>query len=66
MIRFGIAAASLVLVCASLYAAPAPVEAAGSPTGIDVLTPAEDVPWTGDRMRGARERLKDIIPGKRG
>jgi hypothetical protein len=23
-------------------------------------------PWSGDRMRGARERLKDVLPGKPG
>lgn len=36
--------------------------------GIDIVGP-EDAgrdPWNGDRMRGARERLKDILPGRFG
>lgn len=36
-------------------------------TAIDVVRPpaSGESPWDGDRMRGARERLKDILPGSR-
>jgi hypothetical protein len=39
------------------------VAAAG---GIDIVGPADSGRgiWSGDRMLGARERLKDILPGR--
>lgn len=66
MIGFKTAVFCLAVACVPLHVGPAPVAAADSPPGIDVLTPIEGMPWTGDRMSGARERLKDILPGKRG
>jgi hypothetical protein len=64
MSRFALAA-----VCASLaFAGPATAAALrGSQEGIDVLSPPliGGQGWTGDRMRGAGERLKDILPGSR-
>jgi hypothetical protein len=41
--------------------------AAAPHTGIDVVEPpaAGGGTWDGDRMRGARERVKDILPGRR-
>lgn len=44
----------------------APPIAAGE--GIGTVGPADSGRgvWSGDRMRGARERLKDILPGRFG
>jgi len=42
--------------------------AAAAPyTGIDIATPPASGggTWDCDRMRGARERVKDILPGRR-
>jgi hypothetical protein len=38
-----------------------------SPDDIDRIGPADPAapPWSGDRMRDARDRLKDILPGRR-
>lgn len=66
MIRFKVAAACLGLAFTPLQIEPGPAEAAGPRDGIDVLEPVEGSPWSGERMRGARERLKDVLPGKRG
>ncbi len=57
--------ASLVLIspCCAL-SAPVTAEA----HDVAVLRPGEgeaDHPWDGTRMRGARERLKDMLPGRR-
>ncbi len=59
---------TIVAVCACLAAGASPTAASSAPyTVIDVIHPA--VPGgahrDGDRMRGARERLKDIVPGGR-
>lgn len=41
--------------------------ASASHADIDVIEPpaAGSGTWDGDRMRGARERVKDILPGRR-
>lgn len=57
-------AAALVLASAAFAA---PVTAEGR--DIAVLRPGEGgttTPWDGERMRGARERLKEMLPGHRG
>jgi hypothetical protein len=64
VVRFKIVLACLA-VGIPLLAGSASAEGAGIRTGIDVLEPVEGAPWSGDRMHGARERLKDILPGKR-
>jgi hypothetical protein len=43
-----------------------PLRADGLREGIAVLEPVGGSPWSSDRMHGARERLKDLLPGKRG
>jgi hypothetical protein len=60
------------LACASLAIS---LVAVASPTAVAVATPSDIAvigpgeggtgAWTGERMRGARERLKDILPGGR-
>jgi hypothetical protein len=56
----------IILACLAVAGIPLPAAWAsvGPGAGIDVFQPVEGMPWTGDRMRGARERLKDILPGK--
>ncbi|MCB1499603.1 MAG: hypothetical protein KDK07_07400 [Bauldia sp.] len=56
-----IASASMVVMAVSI--GPVPISA----DGFDRIGPADpDSPiWSGDRMRGARDRLKDILPGGR-
>lgn len=41
--------------------------ASASHADIDVIEPpaAGSGTWDGERMRGARERVKDILPGRR-
>lgn len=58
--RFAFAA-----VCACLVAGTsASIGPSGGYSGIDVIrpSPSDESGWDGDRMRGARERLKDIVP----
>ena len=62
MRRFGFAA----LVACLALAATAPVTSAEAATpGIDIVGPpaAGGAFWSGDRMRAAHERLKDMLPG---
>jgi hypothetical protein len=66
VIRFKVAAACLGLAFTPLQVEPGLAGANGPRDGIDVLDPVEGSPWSGDRMRGARERLMDMLPGKRG
>ncbi len=56
--------AGLWLVASALSAGGA---AAAPYTPIEVLEPPAcgGSLWDGDRMRGARERVKDILPGRR-
>ena len=57
--------ASLVL-AGAVSAAPRPGVA---PEDVSILRPddgAAGAGWTGERMRGARERLKDVLPGRPG
>lgn len=61
--RYTIALASIAAAVAIVPAGAGRVEPIR--IGIDVLAPVEGAPWDGDRMRGARERLKDILPGNR-
>lgn len=65
MVRFKIVLACLAVFGMPLPAGSASALAAGVRTGFDVLGPVHGTPWTGDRMDDARERLKDILPGKR-
>lgn len=61
------AALAATFVLASSMAFAAPVTAEGR--DIAVLRPGDGgdtTPWDGDRMHGARERLKDMLPGRRG
>ena len=60
--------ACLATLCSSLpLSVPGAIAAGlGPETGIDVLDPVGGAHWSGDRMRGSRERLKDILPGSRG
>jgi hypothetical protein len=41
--------------------------AVAAPPDIAVIGPGQGgtAAWTGERMRGARERLKDVLPGRR-
>ena len=64
MIRFKIVADLPRACLALLHMESGPAEAAGPRDGIDVLEPVEGAPWSGDRMHGARERLKDVLPGQ--
>jgi hypothetical protein len=47
--------------------AAAPPAAFARPDDIAVIGPAVggQGPWSGERMRDARERLKDMLPGRR-
>jgi hypothetical protein len=63
MSRFVIAAACLVL-CSVFLGAREPAGSTGFRYDIGVLKPVEGNPWSGDRMRGARERPKDLLPGR--
>jgi len=59
---------SLALVMASLAAGVVPgTVASAAPDEIATVWPgvAGQGAWSGERMRGARERLKDILPGSR-
>lgn len=58
----------LALVMASLAAGAVPgTVASAAPDDIATVGPsvAGQGAWSGERMRGARERLKDILPGSR-
>lgn len=52
---------------ASLVVASATTIAIATPSDIAIIGPGQGgtADWTGDRMRGARERLKDVLPGRR-
>jgi len=55
-----------VLAASFALAGTAPVTSAGAATpGIDIAGPpaAGGAFWSGDRMRAAHERLKDMLPG---
>lgn len=66
MIRFKVAAACLALGCVVPLAAPGSADGGSTGFDIDVLQPVDGSAWSGERMRGAHERLKDVLPGKRG
>jgi hypothetical protein len=60
------------LACAALAlcfvaVASSPTVAVAAPPDIAVIGPGQGgtAAWTGERMRGARERLKDVLPGRR-
>ncbi len=61
--RFKVAAACLALAGGAFAVGAGDV---GPAIGIDVLRPVEGSPWSSDRMRGARERQKDVLPGQPG
>jgi hypothetical protein len=65
VIRHKLAVACLGLAFTVLHMEAGPAGAAGPRDGIDVLEPVDGAPWSGDRMNGARERVKDVLPGKR-
>ncbi len=65
MIRLKLAVACLAVSCSFPHAGSAMASTTPSRSGIDVMTPVEGSPWSGERMRDARDRLKDIVPGKR-
>lgn len=56
------------LLGATLVAGLAPLPSAvADPNDIAVLGPSDggEGAWSSERMRGARERLKDLLPGHR-
>ena len=57
---------ALLLAALTLASGAALPTIAAAADGIDVIGPADGGrgAWTGDRMRGARDRLKDILPGR--
>ena len=58
----------IALVAASLAAGAVPqTVASAAPDDIATIGPAVagQGAWSGERMRGARERLKDVLPGRR-
>ncbi len=65
MSRFKFAAIAASLVAIATTSAPA--GGGDVRMGIDVLAPPVDGGsfWDGERMQRARERLKDILPGRR-
>ena len=63
MVRFKFACLALLAI---QYMDAWPLRADGLREGIAVLEPVGGSPRSSDRMRGARERLKDVLPGKHG
>jgi hypothetical protein len=65
VIRSTLAFAFVAIACSTLHGAATWASTTPSRLGIDVMAPVAGASWSGDRMRDARDRLKDILPGKR-